>query len=135
MDMDRGTLLFNASMLASFGIASLIVPRFVVSKVDIEPVSPTGSAEVRAMYGGLELGLAAFFAYASTQPELVRPALLAQAIALGGVAAGRAVGLIADRPRKMLYAFGALEAGTAIVSAVCFAKTPKRGLSFVNRAA
>ncbi len=126
MDLDRGTLLFNASMLAAFGTAALVAPRFVISKVDLEPVSPTGNAEARAMYGGLELGLAAFFAYAATQPDLIRPALLAQACALGGLAAGRAVGFAADRPRKMLYAFGALEAATAILSAVQFAKNNGR---------
>lgn len=110
-------------MFAAFGVASIVAPRFVVSKVDLEPVSPTGSAEVRAMYGGLEIGLAGFFGYAAMKPELIKPALLAQAIALGGVAVGRATGILADRPhRKMLYGFGLLEAGTAVLGAVQFAK-------------
>ena len=122
MDLDRKSLLFTASMFAGFGVASLVAPRFVVSKVDLEPVSATGDAEVRAMYGGLELGLAGFFAYAASRPELIRPALLAQSLALGGVAAGRATGLIVDRPRWMMYGFGVLEAGTAILGAVQFAK-------------
>ena len=84
------------------------------------------------MYGGLELGFGAFFAYAAFKPELVKPALLVQTLGLGGLAVGRVASFVADRPKWMLYAFGALEAATAVLGAVQLAKhEPRRKKLFV----
>lgn len=116
--MDTGKLAIGmtAAAFAGFGIASLMRPE-ILKKVDVKASSSTGTAEIRAMYGGMEAGFSAFFAVALAKPEWRRPALAAIACGIGGLAAGRIAGLVMDRPRPVMYALAAAET-LAAVSAV-----------------
>ena len=66
--------------------------------VGLVPSEGTGRAELRAMYGGLDLGIGAFLAWGAWRPDGARPALAFGALALGGLACGRAVGIVLDDP-------------------------------------
>lgn len=71
------------------------------------------------MYGGLELGLGAFFLAAAFKPEWKKTALLAESLGLGGLAASRLAGILIDRPDGLLMkAFFAAEAATALAGIV-----------------
>lgn len=65
--------------------------------------------EVRAFYGGLELGCGLFFALAVTRPAWHRPALVLQATSLGLTATARGLGIVVDGTRQGLV-FGLLSA-------------------------
>lgn len=71
------------------------------------------------MYGGMELGLGAFFAVALAKPDLTRPALLAQALALGTLAGARLAGILHDRSRgPLMKTLVIAESVTAAIGAV-----------------
>jgi hypothetical protein len=52
--------------------------------------------EARAMYGGAQLGVAAFLGYAARRERYYRPALLLVGLIMGGFAGARLIGVIVD---------------------------------------
>jgi hypothetical protein len=135
MNLSRIALITAASGFAGFGVACLVRPRSVLRRVDVRAHSARGHTELRAMYGGLELGLGAFFAVAAAKREWARPALLAQTLGLGALAAGRLAGILADHPRgalmKILFA---AESGTAALGAVALARRREKTLAGLRAA-
>jgi hypothetical protein len=122
MNLTRVALITAASGFTGFGIAGLIHPKSMMKRVDIHAKSARGTTELRAMYGGLEVGLGAFFATAAAKPEWSRPALLAQTLGLGALAGSRLAGILSDHPRgalmKLLFA---AEASAAVLGGVALA--------------
>jgi hypothetical protein len=119
MTLSRAALLTTTCALAGFGIYGLVAPKRMLKKVDVRASSNRGITELRAMYGGFELGLAAFFAAAMFRPELERPALIAQTLSLAGLSATRLGSILYDRPNSaLLKALCAVEGGTAVLGAV-----------------
>lgn len=117
MNLARLSLATTAAAFAGFGVAFLAKPTAMTRKVDILAKRPNARTEIRAMYGGMEIGLAAFFASAAASPEWHRPALVAQACAIGGLAVGRFVGMAADESgtlMKSLFVAEATAAATAL---------------------
>lgn len=118
MNLTKFSLGLTAAVTAGFGIGCLIAPKKMLAKVDVKPTSGTGRTELRAMYGGFELGLAAFFAYSAVNEDMASAGLLAQTLGLSGLALGRLTGIAIDRPKAIMYPLLAAEAGSAIVGAV-----------------
>jgi hypothetical protein len=79
-----------------FGVAFLAWPEPLVILVDVTPLTRTGTTEIRAMYGGLEIGLGSFLLLAAARREHVTIGLRAALFAFGGLAAGRLIGLAVD---------------------------------------
>jgi hypothetical protein len=110
---------------AGFGAALLVRPSFL-GVVGVALTEPAAAAEIRAFYGGLELGLAAFFARAAARAAWHRPALVAQVLAFGGVVLGRLVGLVVDGAgAPLLFASLALEAAGAGLGLWALRRTPR----------
>jgi len=123
MNLSRLSLRLAALAFAGFGVALLARPALIAT-LGIELANPTAVTEIRAFYGGLELGLALFFALASTREAWLRPALFAQAAALGGTALARLAGVVLDGSAEpLLLLFGALE-GVGALLAVLALRTP-----------
>lgn len=111
--LPKASIALSAVVFGVFGLLLLIRPE-LLGAVGVEVTRPAGAVELRAFYGGLELGLAAFFAVAVRRREWWEPALLVQILALGGVAAARLLGmLVAGEGEPLLYALMAAEAGGA----------------------
>jgi Domain of unknown function (DUF4345) len=118
MNVARLSLAGTAAAFAGFGIALLVKPD-LLSKVDIELRSDTARAEVRAMYGGMEIGLAVFFALCATKRKWHRPGLWAQTAGLGGLSLGRTLGIALSAERRpLLLALLAAEGLAAVTGAV-----------------
>lgn len=115
MTLARLSLVLSALVFGGFGAWLLVDPQ-ALSALGIVLTTPSARTEIRGFYGGLELGLAGFFALAALRPAWFRPALVVQVCALGGVAAGRLVGFALDgRPDALLLALLAAEiAGTGL---------------------
>lgn len=115
MRLARTSLALAALGFAGFGSVLFLRPD-LLSYVGVDLLRPAAATEIRAFYGGLELGLAVFLAYAATQPSWFRPALVVQVAALGGVTLARGLGLLVDASAEpLVLVFGALEAGGALV--------------------
>ena len=110
MSLPRLSLRLTALVFAAFGVSLLVRPE-LMGKLGVELASPTGFTEIRAFYGGLELGLALFFAIASTRDEWLHPALFAQAVALGTLLLARLAGIVVDGTAEpVMLLFAAIEA-------------------------
>jgi hypothetical protein len=112
------SLTLAAAGFVAFGLALLVAPA-LLAIVDLEPPTPTARSDVRAIYGGMELGIGVLLALCARRREWYRVGLVAQGLALGGAAAGRLVSLAADgAPRPVTLALAALEFAGAALAAV-----------------
>ena len=70
-----------------------------ISRINGTPtLTPAGRNEVRAVYGGFGLAVAAILVLASYTPALRAGILLAVAASLAGMAAGRVLAALVERP-------------------------------------
>ena len=75
--LTRVTLWLAAALFLAFGLAILIQPE-LLSGMGL-PVQPVWRTELRAFYGGLEIGLAAFLILCARRPAWALPGLVAAA--------------------------------------------------------
>ena len=88
----RVSLALTGIIFGAFGAIFLVYPEFLeLTGVVLETAS--SRAEVRGFYGGMEIGLGAFFLLASRRSAWFRPALVAQVGAFAGMALGRLIGV------------------------------------------
>lgn len=79
------------------GIGALLKPVAVTAQFDVPELSSAGRNEVRAVYGGFGVMLAAALGVALHHPEIRHGVLFTVAAALAGMAAGRVVSAAIDR--------------------------------------
>ena len=75
-----------------FGVAIVVAPGAVLATVGISGTT-AGLIELRAFYGGLELGLAAFLFACAARPSWREAGLWSVALGNGGIAAARLLGI------------------------------------------
>jgi len=80
------------------GLVALVSPEFVTRTFGIPTLTNAGRNEVRAVYGGFGLAVAAMLVVAMNDPALRAGVLLAVAASVGGMAAGRLVAALVERP-------------------------------------
>lgn len=118
MTFPRIVLALDALAWAGFGLMLLVAPT-TLTGLQIELTGPVALAEIRAFYGGLELGFAAFCAWALGAPSRVPVALMANALTLGGLGLARVGGILYDgASRGDMWGYAALELTGAAVSVV-----------------
>lgn len=82
-------LAFNAVLYAFLGAWCALAPGTTSAFVGLTPVGPAGASEYVAVYGGLQLALAAWFGLAAARPAHQPSALLFAALLYGGIVALR----------------------------------------------
>ena len=87
-----------AVFFAGMGLFGLAAPAALVRPFGIPVTGPHARTEVRAVYGGFGIAVAGLLVVAAFDDELRRGAVMAVAVALAGMAAGRLIGRIFDRP-------------------------------------
>lgn len=80
-----------AVFFAGMGIYGLVAPDRLVAPFDISLGSAAARSEVRAVYGGFGLAIAAVLALALAEPDLRSGILITVAAALAGMAFGRLI--------------------------------------------
>jgi hypothetical protein len=83
---------------AGMGLVALVSPEVVTRTFGIPTLTNAGRNEVRAVYGGFGVAVAAMLAVAMNDPVLRAGVLLAVATSVGGMAAGRLVAALVERP-------------------------------------
>jgi hypothetical protein len=92
----RTLLSLGALLLGGFGLAFLFWPRWLGAEVALDLTAPAAATDVRAVYGGFELGIALFLGYCATRRETTRLGLLAAVLGTLGFAVGRAIGMVTE---------------------------------------
>ena len=108
--LPKVALWINAVVFLGLGVWLIVDPVGGLRGVDVTARSPAGVTELRAMYGGLELGLGVFGALAALRPAWRVPALWAFTLAVGGLGAARGLSsLLTAGHSSMLWTLFATE--------------------------
>jgi hypothetical protein len=99
--MSDAIVLIVAAGFALMGLAALARPRDVLGQFGVAVDTTDGRNEVRAVYGGFGLAIAALLAVAALgDPRTAEGIVVAVAFALAGMAGGRLVSGAAEMPRS-----------------------------------
>ena len=97
--MTTTVIVIAAVFFTGMGIFALARPAALIRPFGITLPNPESRAEVRAVYGGFGLAIAGMLALALTGHPARDGILLTVAAALGGMAFGRLVSVVIDRPK------------------------------------
>jgi hypothetical protein len=99
------------------GLLALASPEAITRPFGIPALTPAGRNEVRAVYGGFGLAVAAMLMLALYTPALRAGILLAVAASLAGMAGGRVVAALVERPKAFYpsWFYCGLETAMALV--------------------
>jgi hypothetical protein len=115
----------SALLWLPYGLYCFFVPTSLADAAGVGALTPTGSTELRAMYGGLQAAIGLLAGFAVVRPSLVRPALVALAFLTGGLASARALGVAMDGGFSSYTAMGlGFELATVAIAALLLARTP-----------
>ena len=104
----RVVLSIQIAALLVLGLAYFIRPEEMASFSGALLMGSAAVTEVRAYYGGLQLGLAAYLAMALLRQDLLRPALILLALLYSVLALARAAGLWLDGTAQQTFNLYAL---------------------------
>jgi hypothetical protein len=96
MGFARAYLYFVAAMGIFFGFWYLFAPAGLTDPTGFGPLAPNALTDVRATYGGFQIGLGLFTFWAAADPARVRTGLLLQALTIGAIGSCRLVGFAID---------------------------------------
>lgn len=102
----RLVLVIIGMSFVGFGLAFLSYPGDMAALVSIALVDAGARTDIRAIYGGMELGIGVFFLACAMRRDFVRVGLFASACVLIGMATARFVGLLLDgfwQPAQLLF--------------------------------
>jgi hypothetical protein len=86
----------SALVWIPYGIYCWFQPGFLEAAAGVAATTPTGTTELRAMYGGLQVAIGALMAAALVRPSIVPAALFSTAFLCGGLGIARFAGAVAD---------------------------------------
>lgn len=122
--MFRFTQVFLWSCGAAFvliGANTFVDPLRAMAPLELNVNTVSALNELRATYGGMQVGIGLFLMAGARWAALTRPVLLAQALMLGGLAAGRLVGVALDGlPNGFVQALLVLETAIAVLSVALY---------------
>ncbi len=112
----RMVLFANALVWLPYGLLCLLRPGTLADVAALGLASPTAVVEVQAMYGGLEIAVGVLALWGALRLHVAEAALWSLPVLYGGLAGGRAFGLVitGDRSGYNLGAIAFELAGAAI---------------------
>ena len=110
MTLTRWVLWGSALAYGGVGAAFLLAPQTMGDVVGLTLAGATADNDVRAVYGGVGVGMALFLGTSAVRPAWHRPALFAVIATLAGMAGARFLSWgIAGLPEPIGYALHAAE--------------------------
>ena len=122
----RGFLLLCGLSFLLIGINTFHDPLAAMAAVELNVNTVSALNELRATYGGLQIGMGLFLLAGFCCKAYTRPALLAQALIVGGLASGRLISIALDgQPNTFVQGLVVLESVTALISLALFLRSSK----------
>ena len=120
----RWFLGLSAALWLPYGLYCFFVPTSLAEAAGVVSQTPTGSTELRAMYGGLQAAIGVLAGAAVVRRGLIRPALVALGFLAAGLATARALGVALDGGFSSYTAMGlGFEIATAAVASLLATRT------------
>ena len=124
MSFDRGALAILTAVVLLSGFGSVVAPNSLTQQAGLV-ATPSGLTEIRAFYGGLQIGVGLFLLWCLRQQSMIPAGLLLVGLAVGGAGIARVLGMTIDgEPTRFHLVNLAVEIGT--VSLVAFAASRRR---------
>ncbi|OED44692.1 hypothetical protein AB833_00985 [Chromatiales bacterium (ex Bugula neritina AB1)] len=95
-------LLLNAALFLVFGIIYLLFPAGLAQSAGLQ-YSTSGLTDIRATYGGFQIGLALFLGWSALNPDRYRAALMALLLIFASVGGSRLYGLSIDGAPNLFH--------------------------------
>lgn len=122
MSFGRIVLLLGAAGFGGFGFVFAVVPEILAAGIDLGISNPVARTDVRAVYGGLEIGVAVFLFWCASAGHRVRYGLIAMTTCFGGVFAARLLGVVLDGTLDPLtLSLLAVEIGATVLGTIALA--------------
>ena len=102
-----------ALLFALMALAAFADPRRLLQRLEWPAATATARNEVQAVYGGFGLAMALMLLLPHWRPELRSGIAITVAAALAGMAGGRVIALLRERPNGWALLFLAIEAAAA----------------------
>src|SRR6476659_9861582 len=96
MRFSKGLLWVASAIFVGIGVLFTVRPETLIVFHDNPSATAAGRIEIRAVYGGIELGLGVFFAMAARSDSRRRAGLLVAALVSGGAGVARFLGLAVE---------------------------------------
>ena len=106
MSFARIYLRIVGAMTVVFGLVYLFAPESLTGPAGFAALAPGGLTDVRATYGGFQLGMGAFLLWAAGDVRRLAPALVLVALSIGAVGLSRAIGLVLDSSVNWFHGMG-----------------------------
>lgn len=94
------TMVLVGILFLGMGVLALAAPERITAIFGQPSLTEAGRNEVRAVYGGFGVAMAALLAGAAVSPALAPGVCLSVGAALAGMAAGRVVSALVEWPRR-----------------------------------
>jgi len=126
MGFARAYLYFVGVMGLVFGVWYLIAPVAWTDPTGFGPLGPNALTDVRATYGGFQIGLGLFTVWAAADPARVRMALVLQALTIGAIASCRLTGFAIDgSPNGFLRSAIVTEVAFTVLTLIALLRLPR----------
>jgi hypothetical protein len=96
MSLERVLLALFAAFVLLAGVACFVAPASFAQQAGLT-ATPSGLTEIRAFYGGFQLGFGCFLFWCIRDSTLTVAGLVLEAFAVGGVGMARVLGMLIDR--------------------------------------
>jgi len=118
-------LLLSGIGFILIGVNTFRDPVAVMAGVELGVQSISALNEVRANYGGMQMGIGLLLISAALMTWLTRPALLALSLVTGGLVVGRLISVMIDgMPNSTVQALLGLEFFTTVIAIFLFTQQP-----------
>jgi hypothetical protein len=103
MTLDRIIVKIGGPLAIVSGLVCVVATGPLLAMAGIR-ATPSGLTDLRAIYGGLQIGLGVFLLWCRSDPARTAAGLLALGLAIGSVGALRVLGLIVDGEPNAFHA-------------------------------
>ena len=115
----RIVLVLNVLSLLGFGIAFLVSPRAMTGDFGITLNGTDAVADVTAVYGGFEIGMALFLLWTVKNTAWLKAGLMAATLSLCGFMLGRIFGIVSEgHPTSATFRLLAVDIAGALLNSV-----------------
>jgi len=114
MELARKVLWFYVAMSLVFGGLYLLAPELMTKPLGIASIEAMGWTDLRATYGGFQLGMGAFLIWCLRDRSRYGAGLVAFMCLVAALALGRVVGFVIDGFTPAMLAAGVLELGMTV---------------------
>jgi len=103
VSLPRLSLVVAGLVFLGLGAYLFYAPETIGRLTGATRLTPSLLTELRAMYGGLQIGLGLYFFVAASRGRWVRSALAAQVAAFSGMAVGRVIAMVLAREYSRFF--------------------------------